>query len=84
MVPLTPKLAAQTRLLCFWRKSVFGDLAVAAYAVPRVWPSVGGKGRKSAQCGGFKNNDCGCDIFLKSPVKISEGHVGHVGYWNSK
>lgn len=46
---------------------------MAAYAVPRVWPSVGGKGRKSVQCGGFKNNDCGCDIFLKSPVKVSEG-----------
>lgn len=40
---LTPKLAVQTRLLCFWRKSVFGDLAVVAYAVPRVWASVDGK-----------------------------------------
>lgn len=40
---LTPRLAAQARLLCFWRKSAFGDLAVAACAVPRVWSFVGGK-----------------------------------------
>lgn len=40
---LTPKLAAQARLLCFWRKSALGDLAVAACAVPRVWSFVGGK-----------------------------------------
>lgn len=39
---LTPKLAVQTRLLCFWRKSVFGDLAAVPSAVPRVWVSVGG------------------------------------------
>lgn len=57
----------------FLEEVVFGDLAVAAYTVPRVWPSVGGKGRKSVQCGGFKNNDCGCDIFLKLPVKVCEG-----------
>lgn len=37
------KLAGQTRLLCFWRKPVFGDLAVVPCAVPRVWVSVGGK-----------------------------------------
>lgn len=45
IVLLTPKLAVQTRLLCFWRKSVFGDLAVVAYAVPRVWVSMGGNRR---------------------------------------
>lgn len=40
---LTPILAAQERLHCFWRKSAFGAMAVAACVLPTVWTSVGGK-----------------------------------------
>lgn len=39
----TPKLAAQIRCTCFWRKSVRGDLAAVPDAVPTVWVSVAEK-----------------------------------------
>lgn len=49
IVCLTPKLAPQVRLQCFWRKSAFTSLAVATCTIPRVWTSVGGN-KKISVC----------------------------------